>query len=70
MGDSFPSNAGINLTGYHPPPRADRRATNFFRQNPCPGTVFQCKTPAPGSKKQNKIPTPGHNFPSSNVNYQ
>ena len=55
-------NAGISLTGYHPP-----RATKFFRQNPHPGTAFQCKTPAPGSKKRSKNPTPGHNLPSSNA---
>ena len=53
------SYAGINLTGYHPPPpRADRRATNFSIKIPTPGTAFQCKTPAPGSKKRNKNPHP------------
>ena len=54
-------NAGINLTSYHPP-QANRWATNFFRQNPHPGTAFQYKTLAPGSKKLSKIPTPGDNF--------
>ena len=42
-------NAGINLTGYHPPPpRANRRATNFF----------QYKTPAPGSANMKQTPHP------------
>ena len=56
------SNAGNNLTGYHPP-----GPLIFSVKIPAPGTAFQCKTPAPGSKKRNKISTPGHNFPSSNA---
>ena len=57
------NNAGINLTGYHPP-RADRRATNFFRQNPCPRDSFSVQNSGPRVEKRNKIPIPGHNFPS------
>ena len=43
------------------------RATNFFSQNPCPGTAFECKIPAPGSKKTKQKSPPGHNLPSSNA---
>ena len=52
------SNASINLTGYHPPPRADCRATNFFRQNPRPGDSFsvQISGPRVGKTKQNPHP--------------
>ena len=72
ISSSFPSHfcyAGINLTGYHPPPpKADCRATNFFRQNPRPGgQLFSAKLRSPGRNKRNKIPTPGHNLPSSNA---
>ena len=51
-------NAGINLTGYHPP-RADRRATNFFRQNPRPGDSFSVQNSGPGRKNETKSPPPG-----------
>ena len=53
-------NAGINLTSYHPPPRADLRATNLFPSKFLPpGQLFSAKTPAPGRKNETKIPTPG-----------
>ena len=62
------SNAGINLTGYHPPPRADCWATNFFRQNPHPRDSFSAQNSGPRVKKnETKIPTPGHNLPCSNA---
>ena len=49
-------NAGINLTCYHPP-RANRRATNFFRQNPHPrGQLFSTKLRPPGRKNEAKSP--------------
>ena len=50
-------NAGINLTSYHPP-RADCRATNFFRQNPLPGDSFSVQNSGPraGKTKQNPHP--------------
>ena len=57
------ANAGINLTGYHPP-RADPRAIIFSVKIPALGIAFQYKTPAPGSKKRNE--TPGYNLPTSN----
>ena len=61
-------NAGINLTGYHPPPPGlTPGPLIFFRQNPRPGTAFKCKTLAPGSKNETKIPTPGHKLPSLNA---
>ena len=61
------TNASIHLTGYHPP-RADCRATNFFRQNPRPGDSFSVQNSGPpGRKKRNKISTPGHHLPSSNA---
>ena len=43
-------NAGINLTGDHTP-RADRRATNFFRQNPHPRDSFSVQNSGPRVKK-------------------
>ena len=52
-------NAGINLTGYHPP-----QAIIFWVKIPALGTAFQYKTPAQGSRKRNK--TPGYNLPASN----
>ena len=54
-------NAGINLSGYHPP-RADLRTANFFRsKSPPRGQLFSANS---GSlvKKRNKIPLPGPNF--------
>ena len=50
-------NAGINLTGYHPP-RADRRATNFFRQNPRPGDSFSVQNSGPRVEKTKQNPHP------------
>ena len=52
-------NAGINLTGYHSP-RADPRASNFFRQNPRPRDSFSVQNSGPrvGKTKQ-KSPPPG-----------
>ena len=64
------NNAGINLTGYHPPPGLTVGPLIFSVKIPTPGTAFQCKTPAPGSKNETKIPTPGHNLPSSNARDQ
>ena len=59
------ANAGINLTGYHPPPpEADPRAIIFSVKTPALETAFQYKTPVPGSKKRKK--TPGNNLPTSN----
>ena len=49
--------AGINLTGYHPP-RADRRATNFFRQNPRPGDSFSVQNSRPRVEKPKQNPHP------------
>ena len=51
------NNAGINLTGYHPPGLTPGPLI-FSVKIPAPGTAFQCKTPAPGSRKLHKIPTP------------
>ena len=51
------SNAGINLTGYHPP-RADPRATNFFRQNPRPRDNFPVQNSGPRVENRNKNPHP------------
>ena len=52
-------NAGINLTDYHPP-RADRRATNFFRQNPRPRDSFSVQNSGPRVEKNGtKSPPPG-----------
>ena len=50
--------ASINLTGYHPLPRADCRATNVFRQNPRPGDSFSAQNSGPrvGKTKQNPHP--------------
>ena len=45
------SYAGINLTGYHPPPRANCRATNFFRQNLRPGDSFSVQNSGPRVEK-------------------
>ena len=59
-------NAGINLTGYHPPGLTPGPLI-FSVKIPAPGTAFQYKTLAPGSKKRNKNPPPGHNLPSSNA---
>ena len=59
-------NAGINLTGYHPP-CANPWATNFFHQNPHPGDQFSVQNSSLQVEKQNKIPTPGHNLLSSNA---
>ena len=54
------SNAGINLTGYHPPPRANCRATNFFRQNPRPRDSFSVQNSGPRvGRKETKSPPPG-----------
>ena len=41
-----------------PPPRADCRATNFFRQNPRPGDSFSVQNSGPrvGKTKQNPHP--------------
>ena len=41
-----------------PPPRADCRATNFFRQNPRPGDSFSMQNSGPrvGKMKQNPHP--------------
>ena len=50
--------AGINLTSYHPPPRADRRATNFFRQNPRPGDSFSVQNSGPRVEKTKQNPHP------------
>ena len=61
-----PIYAGINLTGYHPP-RADRQATNFFRQNPHPRDSFSVQNSSHRVKNETKIPTPGYNLPSSNA---
>ena len=62
------SNAGINLTRYHPnPPPPPPRPLIFSIKISAQGTAFQCQTLAPVSKKRNKIPTPRHNFPSSNA---
>ena len=50
------SYASINLTGYHPPPRA----TNFFRQNPCPGDSFPVQNSVLRvEKNETKSPPPG-----------
>ena len=40
------------------PPRADCRATNFFRQNPRPGDSFSVQNSSPwgGKMKQNPHP--------------
>ena len=52
--------AGINLTGYHPPLRADCRATNFFRQNPRPRDSFSVQNSGPQvGKNETKSPPPG-----------
>ena len=51
------SYAGINLTGYHPP-RANCRATNFFRQNPHPGDNFSVQNSAPWVAKMKQNPHP------------
>ena len=60
--------AGINLTGYHPPPGLTPGPLIFSVKIPALGTAFQCKTPVCISgKKRNKIPTPGHKLPSSNA---
>ena len=56
--EELPSYAGINLTGYHPPPRADRRATNFFRQNPRPGDSFSVQNSGPRVEKTKQNPHP------------
>ena len=44
-----------------PPPGADRRATNFFRQNPHPRDSFSVQNSGPRVKKKTKqkSPTPG-----------
>ena len=49
--------AGINLTGYHPP-RANRRATNIFRQNPRPGDSFSVQNSGPRVEKMKQNPHP------------
>ena len=59
------TNAGINLTSYHPPLIPGPLISSV--KIPVPGTAFQCKTPAPGSKKRNKNPHAGHNLPSLNA---
>ena len=53
--------AGMNFTGYHPPPpRADPRATNFFRQNPRPWDSFSVQNSGPRVvKTKQKSPPPG-----------
>ena len=43
-------NAGITLTGYHPPGLTSRLLI-FFVKIPAPGTASQCKTLAPGVEK-------------------
>ena len=65
--DLRPSYAGINLTGYHPPPGLTAGPLIFSVKIPTLRTAFQCKTPAPGQKTETKIPTPGHNLPFSNA---
>ena len=52
-------NAGINLTGYHPPGLTPRPLI-FSIKIPVPRTAFHCKTLAPRSKKtKQKSPPPG-----------
>ena len=41
------------------PPRANPRATNFFRQNPAPGDSFSVQNSGPGSKNKTKSPPQG-----------
>ena len=53
-----PNYTGINLSGYHPPPRADSRANNFFRQNPRPRDSFSVQNSGPWIEKRNKNPHP------------
>ena len=62
-------NASINLTGY--PPRADCRATNFFRQNPRPGDSFSVQNSGPRvGKNETKSPPPGITCPVQMPRYQ
>ena len=51
------NNAGINLTGYHPP-GADPRAANFFYQNPRPGDSFSVQNSGPRVEKTKQNPHP------------
>ena len=62
-------NAGINLTGYHPP-RADPRATNFFCQNPRPRDSFLVQNSGPRVEKTKLNPHPEHNLPTRMPRYQ
>ena len=61
------NNAGINLTGYHPPPRLTPRPLIFPSKSTPPGQLFSAKLRPPGRKNETKIPTPGHNLPGSNA---
>ena len=58
------TNAGINLTGYHPPIWADPQANNFPLKSPPLGQLFSAKLWPQGQKNETKIPTPWHNLPS------
>ena len=49
--------AGINLTGHHPP-QANHWATNFFRQNPHPGDSFSVQNSGPRVEKMKQNPHP------------
>ena len=48
-----------------PSPRANRWATNFFRQNPRPGDSFSVQNSGPRVEKMKQNPTPWHNLISS-----
>ena len=55
-----PNYAGINLTGYHPPPGP----LIFSIKIPAPGQLFSAKD---RPKNETIIPTPRHNLPSLNA---
>ena len=56
--------AGINLTGYHSPHRAEPHATNFFRQNAHPRDSFSVQNSGPRVEKtKQKSPPPGITCP-------
>ena len=53
LGQTLTPNAGINLTGYHPP-----RATNFSHQNLRPGDSFSVQNSGPRVEKTKQNPHP------------
>ena len=58
--------AGINLTGYYPPPGLTAGPL-IFSVNPHPRDSFSVQNSGPRVEKTKQVPTPGYNLPSLNA---